>query len=321
MTDVIAHRGPDGEGHWVNDEQTLGFGHRRLSIIDLSSRGSQPMEFKSLVITYNGEIYNYLELKSELLKVGYTFISDSDTEVILAAYDFWGVDCVSRFNGMWSFVIYDKKSNELFCSRDRFGIKPFYYYQNDDLLYFASEIKQFTVIPGWSAKINKTKVFDFIQNSLINHTSETLFEHVFELRGGHNLLAVPGSKDFRILRYYNPADSIHQVNSASEAEQIRDFKNLMTDAVKLALRSDVKVGSALSGGIDSSMIASVSSEILESAGKSNNQQCVSACFTEDKIDESFYIDALSEYADIKVHKVFPDFSDFLNSDIIHKDFG
>lgn len=314
MTDVIAHRGPDGEGHWINDDQSVGFGHRRLSIIDLSSRGSQPMEYKSLVITYNGEIYNYPELRSELIEVGYTFKSESDTEVILASYDFWGADCVSRLNGMWSFVIYDKEKNEVFCSRDRYGIKPFYYYQTDNLLYFASEIKQLTLIPGWVSTLNKTKAFDFLQNSLINHTAETLFESVFELRGGHNLIAIPGSKDFRIVQYYNPADTLQQgTSSTSQADQILDFKRLMTDAIKLTLRSDVNVGSALSGGIDSSIIASVSFEILKPAGKSDNQQCVSACFTGDKIDESLYIDALSENADIKVHKVYPSFNDFLDN--------
>jgi len=314
MTDIIAHRGPDGEGHWLNDDRTIGFGHRRLSIIDLSPKGRQPMEYKNLVITYNGEIYNYIELRKELIQEGYTFSSDSDTEVILASYDHWGEECVLRLNGMWSFIIFDKINNIAFCSRDRFGIKPFYYYQANNQLYLASEIKQFTIVPGWKAKINKTRAFDFIQNSLINHTSETLFDQVYELRGGHNLIIDLTCHDYRIERYYLPNKTTAAAdNMVANSVEIENFNNLMNDAVKLAMRSDVKVGSALSGGIDSSIIASVSSELLKADGKPGNQECISACFTDDKIDESFYIDALSDYADIKVHKVYPSFLDFINN--------
>lgn len=141
INDLIYHRGPDDEGFYFG--KNFAFGHRRLSILDLSSDGHQPMTYlDKYVITYNGEVYNYLEIKEELLKCGYTFYSHTDTEVILASYDKWGENCVNKFNGMWAFAIYDKEKNIIFCSRDRFGVKPFYYTQVDNKFIFGSEIKQ-----------------------------------------------------------------------------------------------------------------------------------------------------------------------------------
>ena len=141
INNLANHRGPDGEGYYLGNNFAIG--HRRLSIIDLSSSGAQPMTYlDNYVITYNGEIYNYKELKIELSDQGYTFHSKTDTEVILASYDCWGKNCVKKFNGMWAFTIFDKRKNILFCSRDRFGIKPFYFYQNKDFFVFGSEIKQ-----------------------------------------------------------------------------------------------------------------------------------------------------------------------------------
>ena len=142
MTDVVAHRGPDDRGFYYDNG--LAMGHRRLSIIDLSNDGHQPFEkVDDYVVTFNGEIYNYIELREELKKSGFEFLTQTDTEVIVQAYKKWGVDCVSHFNGMWAFVIYDKKKNVLFCSRDRFGVKPFYYTEQEGLFLVASEIKQF----------------------------------------------------------------------------------------------------------------------------------------------------------------------------------
>lgn len=142
MTDAVRHRGPDGAGHFL--EGTLALGHRRLSILDLSEHGAQPMRDGrgNLILVFNGEIYNYLELREELRSVGYVFRSDTDSEVILAAYDYWGENCVSRFNGMWSFAICDRARRRLFVSRDRFGVKPFYYLLNEKIFAFASEIRQ-----------------------------------------------------------------------------------------------------------------------------------------------------------------------------------
>src|SRR6266700_6459238 len=142
MTDAIAHRGPDGENQWVNEQANIGFGHRRLSVIDLSPAAAQPMHYYDrYTIVHNGEIYNYRELKETLLKKGYRFCSQSDTEVILAAYDYYKTDCLQHFDGMFAFAIWDNQEQQLFLARDRFGEKPFYYYTNNIQFIFASEIK------------------------------------------------------------------------------------------------------------------------------------------------------------------------------------
>jgi asparagine synthase (glutamine-hydrolysing) len=188
MTNIIKHRGPDGEGFWTNEQSDIIFGHRRLSIIDLSVNGAQPFKSDNYVITYNGEVYNYKELREQLISLGFVFKSACDTEVILNAYIYWGEKCVDYFNGMWAFAIFDPKKNQIFCSRDRFGIKPFYYFITNDQFYFASEIKAFSVLDDWSPRVNKNIAYDFLQNGFVNHTNETFFENVFEMRGGNNLI-------------------------------------------------------------------------------------------------------------------------------------
>jgi len=314
MTDIISHRGPDGEGHYVDESKRIGFGHRRLSIIDLSTHASQPMEMGNLWITYNGEIYNYIELKEELTVLGAKFSTESDTEVILAAYQFWGKECIQKFNGMWAFAIYDAVADIVFCSRDRYGIKPFYYFRSNSFLYFASEIKQFTILPGWQSELNYNRAFDFIDKGYLSHTDETLFENVFELRGGYNLCIDLVSKEIKIDQYYK-IDDLQNTCPWEKKEEgyIAEFKETMDNAVELCLRSDVKVGSALSGGIDSSIIASVASEKLARNLQKTNQECVSACFDDVEVDESFFIDAVTKYADIKVHKIYPSFEEFLGN--------
>ncbi|WP_369681654.1 asparagine synthetase B, partial [Ferruginibacter sp. HRS2-29] len=152
MADALSHRGPDGEGFWTNRSNHVGFAHRRLAIIDLTDNGHQPMHYlQRYTIVYNGEIYNYIELKNELQKAGYIFTSESDTEVILAAYDFYDERCLQHFDGMFAFAIWDEKRQTLFCARDRFGEKPFYYYQNQEIFAFASEMKGL-----WAIGIDKT---------------------------------------------------------------------------------------------------------------------------------------------------------------------
>jgi asparagine synthase (glutamine-hydrolysing) len=152
MTDAIKHRGPEGEGHWINQTSVVGLSHRRLAIIDLSEAGAQPMHYHDrFTITYNGEIYNYIELKDRLAQKGYVFHSASDTEVILAAYACYGKDCLSYFDGMFAFAIWDEREQQLFCARDRFGEKPFYFYQDERQFLFASEMKAL-----WAAGVSKT---------------------------------------------------------------------------------------------------------------------------------------------------------------------
>ena len=225
MNTLIRHRGPDDEGYvlfskdtptclagndtvqevirapipWsptqlisadISEDAILAFGHRRLSIVDLSPFGHQPMSYADARywITYNGEVYNYLELRTELEAAGCDFISHSDTEVILAAYALWGEACVARFNGMWAFAIYDTINRSLFLARDRFGVKPFYYWiAPDNSLCFGSEIKQFTAYPGWKARVNGQRAYDFLVWGLTDHTDETLFEGVYQLRAGYSV--------------------------------------------------------------------------------------------------------------------------------------
>ena len=159
MNDLIKHRGPDGEGYYIKDN--FGLGHRRLAIIDLNQNSNQPFSDENYTVIFNGEIYNYKELKEELRE--YNYLTKSDTEVILAAYEKWGTKCVKHFRGMWAFILYDRKRKILFCSRDRFGIKPLYYYNTSQYIAFASEIKQFTALPNWKAIGNKPRIHDYFQ--------------------------------------------------------------------------------------------------------------------------------------------------------------
>ncbi len=225
MTDCVRHRGPDDEGYVffshddgeyrpcciageetpaavksaglpytpssstirVLRESSIAMGHRRLSIIDLSPAGHQPMCYgdSRYWIVYNGEIYNYLVLKKELEQLGYTFLSHSDTEVILASYAQWGKGCLHKFNGMWAFVIFDSRTGTLFAARDRFGIKPLYYwYSPAGFLAFGSEIKQFTVLPDWEPVVNGQKAYEFLNFGLSDHTEETFFKGVYQIPGG-----------------------------------------------------------------------------------------------------------------------------------------
>lgn len=310
MSDIIHHRGPDGEGVWCNEDSSIHFGHRRLSIIDLTTNGAQPLTRQDYVITYNGEIYNYKELREQLSKLGIIFHSASDTEVVLYAYIVWGEQCVDYFNGMWAFAIYDPVKQQVFCSRDRFGIKPFYYCVLANQFYFASEIKSFTVLENWKAKVNKARAYDFLANGYINHTEETLFDNIFELRGGNNLILDTAKGSFFVKKYYH-LEKINEIKDVSnESALINDYRLIFDSAVQLALRSDVKVGSALSGGIDSSCLVGSMVNELHNQASPITPECVSACFNEKEIDESYYIDAVSNKFNVDVHKVYPNFDQF-----------
>jgi len=174
INNLISHRGPDDEGFYHGDN--FAFGHRRLSILDLSQDGHQPMHYKDrYTITYNGEVYNYVELKNELEKEGYSFHSNTDTEVIIAAYDKWGESCVNRFNGMWSFALFDSKKNNIFCSRDRFGIKPFYYTEVANKFIFGSEIKQLLEFHPNNI-VNKSILIDYLVTRFEDYNNDTFFE-------------------------------------------------------------------------------------------------------------------------------------------------
>jgi asparagine synthase (glutamine-hydrolysing) len=269
MTHLIQHRGPDGEGIYCY--RNLGLGHRRLAIIDVSPDGHQPMFYSNnqLVITYNGEIYNYIEIKQELENLGYTFFSQTDTEVILAAYAEWGQECVHRFNGMWAFAILDKLKNTVFCSRDRFGVKPFYYVNTPELFAFGSEIKQ--LLPFLkSVSANQPLLIDFLLTSISDHSDNTFFNDVAKLPASHNLVYSLDKNNLEIKPFYQLSFN-QRYADMSQAEAIDTYMGLLESSIKLRLRADVPVGTCLSGGLDSSSVASIAAPLYQSAaGRSFN---------------------------------------------------
>ena len=324
MNNKISHRGPDSDGIYIDTKQKVCFGHRRLAILDLSELGHQPMQIDDYVISYNGEVYNFLELRTELEDEGVVFKSNSDTEVLLQAYIKWGQNFVSRLNGMWAFAIFDPKREEVFCSRDRFGIKPFYYIVYENRFYFASEIKALLEINGYIPTLNLSKAYDFLADSLVSHTEDTMFADVKELRGGHNILINLDMGSLKVESYFQINDRKNTYDNFSLKEHLSFFRSLFKDAVKISLRSDVKVGSALSGGLDSSTIVAIVNETLSETGDADKQECVSACYSKsDKgIDESFYIDVLAADKKINIHKVQPSWDhlvDNLDKLIWHQD--
>jgi asparagine synthase (glutamine-hydrolysing) len=258
MMHIMKHRGPDDDGVYLNDN--LGFGFVRLSILDLSFSGHQPM-FSSdgkFVVVYNGEIFNYKELRVELQAKGYDFHTNTDTEVLINAYIEWGEECQHKFNGMWAFAIYDIEKSHLFISRDRYGIKPFYYYQDENLFAFASEIPSLLKVVPQKAKANEQAIFDYLVFNRTDHNEETFFKYIFKLQHGHSLSILGLNKSPKIgqpKQWYDLKEKIYlKRKSIISAEQ---FKQLFLDAIQLRLRSDVPVGVCLSGGLDSSAIVSV----------------------------------------------------------------
>ncbi len=251
MLEAISHRGPDARGAWYNDAVALG--QNRLSIIDLSEEANQPMIRDELVITYNGEIYNYLEIKDKLLKKGYHFHTTSDTEVILASYMEWGTDCVKEFMGMWAFALWDTRNSALFCSRDRFGIKPFYYLHNGNKFYFGSEYKALKKSNQFSKNLNYGQVARGLQLGWLVYEDETWFESLKNLPAASNLIFKNGKVS--ITKYWT-LDTVSSNNFSLE-EKSQTFHDLFIQSISQHMRADVEVGGCLSGGLDSSAIASV----------------------------------------------------------------
>lgn len=261
MTDALAHRGPDDRGVYIDN--FIGFGHRRLSIIDLSERGHQPMhtENKDFVITYNGEVYNFKELRKKLEREGLTFKSLSDTEVVLKSFMRWGANSLNHFNGMFAFAVWDSKNKALILARDRYGMKPLYYWQNDKVFLFASEIKAFLKHPQFRVELDLEALLEYFtfQNTF---TYRTLFKGVKLLSPGHYMrLSFKDNLNIKTEQYwdFNFAES---TNIKSESEYLEELDRLFKQAVKRQLVSDVELGSYLSGGIDSGAIAAVASRQL-----------------------------------------------------------
>jgi asparagine synthase (glutamine-hydrolysing) len=311
MTDVISYRGPDGEGCWISQKQNIGLAHRRLSIIDLSDNAKQPMHYANdrYTITFNGEIYNYIELKKKLLSKGYVFLSDSDTEVILALYDQKKEKCLDELDGMFSFAIWDELEQELFCARDRFGEKPFHYYFNGNEFVFCSEIKQFWAY-GIRKKVNETKLTDFIVSGSIddrNDITATFYDDIKRLDAAC-YLKIKTNGQITIKKYWDinlqVASFTGKIDKAAEL-----FLDLLRESVNLRLRSDVPVGSSLSGGIDSSSIVTLIDQLKD---KGQKQNTFSARFKDFGKDEGSYIEEVIKKCDgLNVSYTWPDEDYFL----------
>ena len=315
MTDSISHRGPQAEGFWLNESNTVGFGHRRLSIIDLSSAGSQPMHYMNrYTITYNGEIYNYIELKEQLAEKGFAFTSQCDTEVILAAYACYGNDCLQYFDGMFAFAIWDAREQTLFCARDRFGEKPFYYHYDiaTNEFVFASEMKAL-----WAAGCEKIMRNEMLLNYFTlgwvqNPASkeQTFYKDIHSLPPSHCLTYtfLPELGASLNVHSYWDIDKETIVNGQSDEQLQSTFLDLFTTSVKRRLRSDVAVGSSLSGGLDSSSIVAVINQFI---GDSAKQKTFSAVFPGFEKDESAYIKTVAQQYSVDNFTVTPSADDFI----------
>lgn len=353
MNQIIHHRGPDDEGFVLFDkglkpttagsedtaeeawkssfnykpsvkleeknvDYNLAFGHRRLSILDLSPAGHMPMcdNKEELWITYNGEVYNFIEVRTELEALGHKFITNTDTEVILTAYTEWGTSCLDHFMGMFAFAILDIKSKKLFLARDRFGIKPLYYWISDSGdFYFGSEIKQFTVFKEWNPKLNHQIAFDYIYGAKTDHTNETMFKNVYHLEAGHAALLNIENNQFKVgeintFKWYNPLPNDFK-GTFEEAKQI--FKDKFFQSVEMHLRADVKVGCTLSGGLDSSSITCVVNELLDKKGKVEIQNTFSAVDGDSKYSEKKWIDEVLNHISVEPHYITPNPEEVLNN--------
>jgi asparagine synthase (glutamine-hydrolysing) len=291
MADTLRHRGPDDRGIYL--DANISLGHTRLSILDLSPKGHQPMESENLVIVYNGEIYNFKELKKQLESKGYRFNSGTDTEVLLHSYHCWGPACAEKFDGMWAFCIYDKTKNILFLSRDRFGIKPLYYYFDGSKFIFASELKAIT-----SHNINlkiDTKAVNFFFYQKYIGDNLTIFENCYKLRPSENLFFDLNQKKIRIEKYYNLEEDIARHQTVPLAQRLESLESTLTEAVEERLVADVPVGSFLSGGIDSSLI----SAIIRQRHKAFDTFSIG--FKDESYDELKYSILVSEYIHTRHH--------------------
>jgi asparagine synthase (glutamine-hydrolysing) len=347
MTSLLRHRGPDDEGYLLVsstdgsfetrfgddtpvaaregglpiDSPVMGsydvaLGHRRLSIIDLSLGGHQPMSVDRgrAWIVYNGEIYNYLELRRELEERGHAFRTDSDTEVVLRAYLEWGPQCLQRFNGMWAFCLWDAAERLMFCARDRFGIKPLYYWASSGDMVAASEIKALTSNPRVPLRPNERVVYDFVALGLLDHSRETFFEDVLQVPPGHHLIHRPGEAP-QLQRYWSLDEAAPQPGRDSSEGQdlVEAWGTLFTDAVRLHLRSDVPLGTCLSGGLDSSAIVCTVRRLLAENGAvaqeavSHQQRTFTAVFPGLDIDESDYVTEVVRESGAANHRTAPSY--------------
>lgn len=315
MTDTLAHRGPDGERQWISADGCTGLGHRRLSIIDLSEQASQPMHYAGrYTIIFNGEIYNYIELKEMLTKKGYAFATSSDTEVIMALYDAEKENCLQMLDGMFAFVIYDEKEKNVFCARDRFGEKPFFYlHKKNEYFIFASEIKALIALTG-EQSINNKMLYNYLSSGYLSNIadpSETFYRDILKLPQAHYLNV--NTRDISInIKEYWKIDPTRIDLSISPSDAIENFRQLLYTSVNRRLRSDVNVGSSLSGGIDSSVIVGIIDDLLKKnkaehsfASSAFKQKTFSARFPGFERDEGKYMQMVIDRTNVEPHFIYP----------------
>lgn len=302
--DLVAHRGPDGRG-WETFASPAGpvaLGHRRLAIIDTSDAGLQPMADPSgrWRLIFNGEIYNYRELRAGLEAKGEAFRTASDSEVLLRAYLIWGEDCLTRLRGMFAFLVWDERDKTLFAARDRFGVKPLYLAQTSGGVAFASEIKQLLGAPFATGRVNVARAHDYLASGLSDHTAETLFSGVRQLRGGEcaRVVCEAGGARLNVTRWAAVAAHVAPIDPAEAVER---FRAKLIESVGLHLRADVPVGSCLSGGLDSSSIVCLMARLAPQA----ELHTVSACYPQKEVDERPFMEAVVAQTGARAHYVYP----------------
>lgn len=304
FTNQLAHRGPDGWDARVEDSAAVGFGHRRLAIIDLNT-GDQPMSFADgrYWTVFNGEIYNFVELRKELEGLGYQFKTDSDTEVVLAAYDKWGEDCQFKLNGMWACAIWDRRERKLFLSRDRFGVKPLIYYFDGKRFAFASEMKAFLALDGFRAEFSPAVLANSLEDaSLVEGAEDCLLQGLKRVLGGH-CLTLTANGELKIRRWWNTLDHFQDAPKRYE-DQVQQYRELFLDACRIRMRSDVPIGTALSGGLDSSSVLSSMSYIRKSGDATMRmahewQKAFIGTYPGKIIDERHYADQVINHTGVQ----------------------
>jgi asparagine synthase (glutamine-hydrolysing) len=320
FTDSLQHRGPDGGGYFIDKKLPLGLGHRRLSILDLSTAGNQPMAFadERYWIAYNGEVFNFLEIREELLQKGYKFRSDTDTEVILAAYHLWGQACLPKFNGMWAMAIWDSQEQSLFLARDRFGIKPLYFLHIPNKIFaFASETIAFKYLDNFPRQWNDDNLALVMQNCFsLEGKGHTTFRNTYQLLGGHWLKITKNNPNFQQQRWWNTLENKQEVPQNYEA-QVQKFYDLLQDSALLRLRSDVPIASALSGGVDSSAVYCVLNEIEKNSNLSKLRtpkdwrKAFVATFPNTILDEKQYAEEVISYTKGDANYLVPDYNNLV----------
>jgi asparagine synthase (glutamine-hydrolysing) len=297
----MKHRGPDNQSYWVNDQVTLG--HVRLSILDTDQRGNQPMHYQNMSITYNGEIYNYLEIKDDLITNGYDFETNTDTEVILKAFHFWGRDFINKLNGMFAFAIYDKSKNKTYCYRDRIGVKPFYYFFDKETFELSSQLS----VLSHPKKISSEGLEAYLLTGYIP-SPLSIFENVKKLQPGSELIYDNEKHSLSISCFWDLKERVPQQRKSFD-QNIKQLKALLIDAVKIRLASDVPLGAFLSGGIDSSLICS----LLVNELNVKNLKTFTLGFQESGYDESPKAFEYAKHLDTNHHSIKIDVQDLLNT--------